>query len=290
MQAVVVAVVTAILSLMIFPLGYLSSAAVALVVLRVGVISGLKVAAIATLISGIMAMLLMHNPWIGAGFLLLMWLPVIALAVYLRKHADLKGALYRAAVLGCMVVTALFMVLDDPVAWWNNILTQLFTEAFKGIEGSAKSITDLSNELAPIMTGLIAVAFVVQTTGSLLLARWWQATLFNPGGFRDEFQQLRFDKGFMLITMLLITVASVTDGVLSLYLIGLFMICAFILMLQGLAIVHAVVRGVKAHHIWLVLLYGMMVIAMPQTAITLAVAALVDNWFDIRAYIEGRKV
>ncbi|EEF23190.1 conserved hypothetical protein, partial [Ricinus communis] len=49
--------------------------------------------------------------------------------------------------------------------------------------------------IAPLVTtqvsGLLGFGAVASTTAALLLARWWQAMLYNPGGFRGEFHQLR---------------------------------------------------------------------------------------------------
>jgi hypothetical protein len=39
----------------------------------------------------------------------------------------------------------------------------------------------------PLVLGLVGVILAVGCVMSLLLARWWQSAVYNPGGFQEEF-------------------------------------------------------------------------------------------------------
>ncbi len=290
MQAVVVTVVTAILSLIIFPLGYISAAAVALVTLRIGVTKGVKVAVIAAIVSSVLTMLIMQSPWMGIAFFMLLWLPVIVLAAYLRRSMSLMGMLQRGVAMAVVIIAGFYLITDNPVLWWNQVLSEMINGMSTEMGVAANTFAGVSDELAPIMTGIVALAFLIQTIGSLLLARAWQAGLYNPGGFGEEFRQLKMGKRFALLTSLLFFVALMLKGDLGVFILSLVIVAIFPLILQGMAIVHAIVKITAAHRFWLYLLYGMLMMTLPQTAITLAAAGFIDNWFDFRAFAQGKKV
>ena len=63
-----------------------------------------------------------------------------------------------------------------------------------------------------------------------------------------------------------------------------------LLLLQGLAVVHAVVARSGASVGWLVAVYVMLAlpVVMAQTALVLAVAGLVDNWMNFRTFFGSK--
>src|SRR3990172_12174890 len=48
--------------------------------------------------------------------------------------------------------------------------------------------------MAPWMNAATNAGLVVSLVTSLFCARWWQASMFQPGGFRQEFQALHLPK------------------------------------------------------------------------------------------------
>src|SRR5690606_20902856 len=85
----------------------------------------------------------------------------------------------------------------------------------------------------------------------LLLARYWQAALYNPGGFGVEFRALRYPAG---VTTLLVAVA-VGLIVFGLQLRTWSMICVIPLTFAGLALIHARVAVRGGGSTWLVIFY-----------------------------------
>jgi hypothetical protein len=116
----------------------------------------------------------------------------------------------------------------------------------------------------------------------LLLARWWQSMLFNPGGFRAEFHALQLGKPLALGALVLALVSLLlADGIGALAR-DLVMVVLLLYMLQGLAIAHALVAARGASVWWLVAIYGLLAIALPQVIMVLAVAGLMDTWMNLR--------
>ena len=114
---------------------------------------------------------------------------------------------------------------------------------------------------------------------NVLLARWWQALLYNAGGFAREFQSLRLGRGLAAATIVMALVALAGGVSLAsdiLYILGA---CYF---LQGMAVMHALSKQVTIHRLWTVSLYVLLVL-MPQMMLLVALLGLLDSWADFRA-------
>ena len=106
--------------------------------------------------------------------------------------------------------------------------------------------------------------------------------LFNPGGFRDEFYQLQLGKVAALVSLALMAVSLVPLGELA-HAAGEMMIVVLSLyMIQGFALAHAIVAKRKMHVAWLVALYVIPFILLPQLIAAIAILGLIDSWANFR--------
>mgnify|MGYP007113695048 CR=1 FL=1 len=100
-------------------------------------------------------------------------------------------SLQAALAIGLVVIALAYLQLGQPETEWQSLL-QPFGEALKESEVlDADQADQLIEVLAGWMTGVLAAGMFLQLVFGLLLGRWWQALLYNPGGFRSEFHQLR---------------------------------------------------------------------------------------------------
>ncbi len=279
-EAVFVTAVTALLSLLFFPLSYISAATVGLVTLHIGTRQGLVVAAISAAIMAVLAQLLVGSYLPAMVYLLLLWLPLWWIANRLRSDKGLSLSLLLSAVFGLLLIAGFYLVVDDPAAWWQGMLEESFRIIFQDVnEVDSSQIREMVGQIANLMTGMMAVAFLLHLLGSLFLARWWQAMLHNPGGFGKEFREIQLGRVAAGVTLGLLIVEFTMGGTI---LTDLLMVMGLLFMLQGIALVHGLVYNLKAHQGWLIGQYILLTIAMPQTVMTLALAGLVDNWVNFR--------
>jgi len=115
-----------------------------------------------------------------------------------------------------------------------------------------------------------ALAFIV----ALMVARHYQAMLYNPGGFKAEFHALRPDPRVTLALFALVVgglagVAGLEDWVTLLCLVPI---------LTGLSVIHAMVADRQAGGVWLVLAY-LALLFMPPVIVMLGFA---DSVVDFR--------
>ncbi|MGK0442630.1 MAG: hypothetical protein ACJA0N_002445, partial [Pseudohongiellaceae bacterium] len=143
------------------------------------------------------------------GFYILLWalLPAIVMAVVgdTGPLATTLGAAMLAAVLRATTSWPLVLV----AAVLSGILTGLallvFGQAYieEILRFVSEFFTQIQNQAAagqpvklPMPTeaqilGLLGLGNAITVTLCLILARWWQSMLYNPGGFSQEFHKLR---------------------------------------------------------------------------------------------------
>lgn len=283
LPAVLIVVATMFVSLLLPPVLLLSGAALALVTLRRGPYEGALILGAASVAAFVLGWLLFGHPGPLAGVLPGFWLPVWGLAAVLRATVSLAAAFAVAAGLGWLVVTGFYALLDDPADWWQGWLAELLKPAFEqaGAGGDAVQALDrLIAWVAPLMPGMIAANVVFSALVALLIGRWWQARLYNPGGFRSEFHGLRLGRGLALLTIVT-GAAAFASGALWLQCLALPL--AVIWLLQGLAVLHglALLRGWSP---WaLVLVYVLLLLLLPQAVALLCLLGLIDTWMNLRA-------
>lgn len=281
MQAILVVVVSALLSLILPPLSYLSGAAVALVTLRVGKQQGLLLVLWAVLVVAVAGLLLFNNPMAALAFAFALWLPVWAMAASLRRTARPARSIVLAAVYGLMAVVAFHLSVVDTTQWWFGLLRDALSATLDQLAEAERAQMLLNLEgIAGLMTGVSGAALSASLIGSLVLGRWWQAVLYNPGGFGDEFRRISLGRGVALAALLLAVAALLLPS--QTLLRDLMMVALVPLALQGLAVVHALVKLRGAAGAWLVALYVLAFIATGHMALLLALIGTVDNWLDFR--------
>ena len=286
-QAVMLALLFAVLSLVMLPLIFFSSAILALTTLRKGVVEGVVI----LLALGCIPLLLLSfgKPYyvLSYGFAIL-WVSILVFAYILRTSRSLALTILSALALGFLLLTGHYLYIDDPVTYWREIL-EVFTRPLE--DNNMMAPSDRASQIttfAKWMPGLVISSFLLQSIISIFIARWWQAILYNPGGFRIEFHQLRLPRILAIFTLLVtipVLLMSIFGSVDNLNFLG--NVAAILLMtawfLHGLALAHNVTSLVGANVAWLVGMYTLIVLATPQMMMVLAVAGLADVWFDFRA-------
>ena len=169
--------------------GWISAAAIALVTLRKGTASGGWLVLWAMLPAAIVAAM---SGDMGSVMLLLV---AFCLSVILRETVSLPLALIASvplAMLGGLALIALNgPFLEDLVATFNEALRQLEQDMTSEQQGEL-AFTSLA---VPQVGALLAIGNTVVAVLAVLLGRYWQALLYNPGGFGQEFRALRLPQG-----------------------------------------------------------------------------------------------
>jgi hypothetical protein len=277
------------LSLIIPFIGILGSACAGLVFLRQGTFAGVKTLFLSTLAIALLMLVIIGNPLPAVGVLLVLWLPIAVLGLVLHKTRSLVFTTQLAIGFGLFVVLIQYIALGDPALFWREYLQPLgerFLES--GLLEQAQS-EQLVAQLSVVMCGVVAVVYMLQLLSSLFLARWWQAVLYNPGGFSNEFHQLRVHQlvGAVGALALLLLLLPGEHAPAALNCVGA--VFLGVMFIQGLAVAHGVFKGMDSAQLWLVLVYLLLIVFMPQMVMVLTSIGLLDVWIDFRARFRQRQ-
>ncbi|CDF86556.1 hypothetical protein PKB_5243 [Pseudomonas knackmussii B13] len=270
MQATLVVVLAAVLQ----PFFWLGAAAGSLVLLRRGAGDALGIL--------VWALLPALAWWyLGDPSVTLVLLGSAVLAKVLRTSMSWNRVMLASVVLGVFYVLLLSTVSAGLVTGlaeaFRSVLPQVLSEA----KLSADQQAELQAGLVPAVTGLLAASLQVISLLCLMLARYWQAALYNPQGFGREFRALRLSAP-VAVSLLL--------GVLVVPLLGpqaavLAPLCAVPLLFAGLALGHGLVALKRLPGFWLVLMYGLAL----MLGNVICLVAVVDSLFDFRGRLVRRQ-
>ena len=252
----------AVLLLGLVPLAnFLSPVIVGLVMLRKGTREAAYVLAWAILPIGAWAM-------VGDPVPLIMLIGTSGLAYLLRETESWEFTLLAAIVIG--VCVELYLRLQPAV----------LDAAFLQLDAllAANSVQEFQPEqFREVLISIIGAVYMFLAIVLLMLARWMQAALYNPGGFKKEFHGLRIERNVALLLLGLMLLANF--GVLVPPSSVLYLILP--LMFSGLALIHSVVAWKKLSTMWLTALYAFLM--LPVVAQLLVLLALIDSWYNFRA-------
>ncbi|WP_019625606.1 hypothetical protein [Thioalkalivibrio sp. ALJT] len=264
------------------PVAFLGSALVALVGLRIGLGQALLVTVLAALGLGVAMFFLTPGAPLFAGVLagVVQWAPVALLAELLRRTISWRLTLQAGAGLAGLGVVLVHLVVPDLEAAWAEAGMVLLGPL---MEGSATGVQELEAGLrraAPYLTGLMAGIVLLSMALGLLLGRYWQALLYNPGAFGEEIRALQFGRGASAATLVLAGIGHLGPIPLA---TELAFILAILFFLQGIALMHALTFRQGMSSFWLVGMYVLLALALPQMFLLLATIGVIDAWADIRS-------
>lgn len=204
---------------------------------------------------------------------------------------------------------ALAAVLRTSVSWSYSLIASLVIGVICGsmlqwlapeviqalVEAGGKLIADANMEqlkqldqaqidlfLEQLMISMSSAAHVVFMLMGLMLARYWQSALYNPGGFQQEFHALRIPGQ---LAMALIAVVML-GGSISPAVSGWLPLITVPFAVSGLALAHGLVGKRGLGRGWIVGLYVLLVMAMPYMYTVLVIAAVIDSLADFRSRAE----
>lgn len=279
-QAALVAASMAMLGLLLPPVAWLSGAAVALVTLVNGHRNGLLVTAIAGIGTAVLAGLILSLPELAIYYILLVWLPVVMVAVVLRQTVSLVLSLQLIAGVSLLGIIVLYLFFPDFGEIWRSSLNMMADDLIANSNGTldTEQLQQIIDQVIRILPGFFASSFMIGTMLSLYVARWWQAAIYNPGGFGKEFRAINLGKATALIALAI----AITASIINADIFNAMVLVVFALYLnQGVAVLHAVFAARQLNAVWLFMIYLFMFF-IPHTVVLLALAGLADTWIDFR--------
>ena len=241
------------------------------------------------------------------GTLLFLW---VSLALVLLQQSGSENPLLTAVSIVSLGIMVLAAEVHRVMASWQWTLLVIVLVAVISAQGFAllmgSSVTslvataqDLLNAVKnqgqdaqlsialseSMLLGLVATILAIGSMMSLMLARWWQAGIQNPGGFQKEFHGFSIDAKIAVILIVILVVGQFFSQSAQIWVD----IAALPLIIAGIALVHFAVKLFGQGRQWLAFLYvGMIMVGKPVTLL-LVVLGLTDSLIDLRSRLEGYK-
>tara|TARA_B110000046_G_C13023867_1_gene412668 strand:- start:5744 stop:6583 length:840 start_codon:yes stop_codon:yes gene_type:complete len=241
------------------------------------------------------------------GVIVSLWAVLPLIGTYYLSEGNQLLTLVSVAALFLMVVSANVLRVSGSWQWTmmvSVVIGVVTAISFGGLFAAAidafvQDVADVFGQIvkeqelqeAPFVPGrqfilgLLAWMLTLSAIVSLLVSRWWQALLYNPGGFQQEFHALRLDSRFALILL-----AAVITG---LYLPSEYrpwlQLSSVPLMICGLALIHHSVKFLNVGGQWLALLYFGLVFTGSATAILLVSLGFADSILNLRSRLTAFK-
>ena len=197
---------------------------------------------------------------------------------FLRLTISWSLTLMAMTIASALSALCVYLIVPDITAEVSAFFERLMSPAnTEDNEAGIESIDSLLLWSAQKTIGLIAFWVSVSVLTGLLVARWWQAMLYNPGGFRDEFYRLRLSPSVASFCFVA-TVFCLLGGEDYRFWGFLF---GFPLLISGLGLVHCALGKYKVGVGAVVALYIALIMVAPLGLI-LSLVGFSDVWLDYR--------
>jgi len=258
---------------------WLSAAAGSLVLLRRGS-DALSVLGVG-LLSALVSWYFLKDPTT-----LLVLLGASGLALILRAGHTWNRVLLCSVAVGLLSAVSLGTVFSSLIESLAQTFEDVLPLAMGGVYEtlSADEKAFFTGLATPLTIISIAASLQVFSVLCLMLGRYWQASLYNPGGFGREFRAIRFPKNVALSLLAVMFVAPFF-GAQTLILLPL---CSVPLVFAGLALVHGLVAQKRLAAFWLVGMYVTLLPFMHLLGPLLVVLAIVDSLIDFRGRMASK--
>ena len=259
---------------------WLGAAAGCLVLLRRGLQDAVGVLAL-----GLLAALIW---WLQLGEpkVLLVLLGSSSLALVLRASESWVRTLLVSVALGLVYSVMLGAAFRPQIEALAQEIVKILPLALGDLYQhlSVDERARFASLIAPVLTGLIAALLQVVSVLSLILGRYWQALLYNPGGFGREFRSIRIPAGPAMLLLACMLVGPNFGPQMAM----LTPLCSVPLVFAGLALMHGLVKAGKLGKFWLVGMYVTLVLFMQLIYPLLVVLAIVDGLIDFRGRLASK--
>lgn len=279
----IVASTLALVSLVMPPVSIVSSASVALVTLRRGATEGLIVLSCSTAVAGVLGFFLLGNYQFVLLYGMVLWVPVWLISIILREGRYLSLAIEIAVLLGVLGVIGFYLYNPELATMWKTILLQTVPPNAPVVD-----IQHTLDVLSHYMTGIVAAASVFGLLFGLFMGRWWQALLYNPGGFRQEFLSLNTHPRLAIGSIVVVIIALLSSGAVSEIswniAILLFVLYTFI----GTSVLHTLFASMKMGR-FIVPMFYVTLFLIPHAMLPVALVGLSDTWMNLRNKISNQQ-
>jgi hypothetical protein len=260
----------------------LSCAVLALVALQRGATAGWRAGTMALALLAVVGWVAGTHPAAAVLSALTIWAPTLAVTQLLVSSGSLSSAA-RVATAGALVLAGSWALMapvqGDP---WLGLVVEMVTPI------ASQTGTDpvaLAEHLLMLLPGIIAASLLVLSLSGLFLAMWLHAGMAHPGAFGEAFRALQLGPGVGLVAAVVVVAALMAAHPAAL---SAALPLGAALLIQGIAVMHGMVRTRGMHRAWLFAGWVTLVLLSPWSMMGFAFYGLIDTLTDLRRRAAGK--
>lgn len=207
-------------------------------------------------------------------------------AIVLRRYGNWNLVIEIAMFSGIAMVAVVHLFYPDIQSWWSSLVTGYMNKTLNqlAIDGAVipddtrASLMATTAQFADYATGMLVASLLFNALLQLVLARWWQAVIFNPGGLRKELHQIRLSYLSAMIFVAAIGLAVIGNAFgFDVMPVIIAAFCA-----AGLSLIHRMLLPNKNSWFWLTLVYLGLIFLSQVGIVAVSILGLFDSLFDFR--------
>ncbi len=206
------------------------------------------------------------------------FLNILLVCGILRYRGDWEMALVSLVITSIILMGSLLLIFQQDFEVLVQRLKEVFEEASR--QTNIESLKIEKSSIAVFTTWTI----VLNTFLGVVIARWWQSIIFNPGGFKEEFQGIRLNRKLLILIFSILVLSSAIFNQYS----NWAYLSIFPLVVGGLSLFHWLVNKKNLGKVPIIFTYVFMVLFTPFVILILALLGTVDCFYNVRQKLRAK--
>jgi len=206
------------------------------------------------------------------------FLNVLLVCGILRYRGDWEMTLVSLVIISVILMGSLLLIFQQDFEVLVQRLIEVFEEASR--QTNIESLKIEKSSIAVFTTWTI----VLNTFLGVTIARWWQSIIFNPGGFKKEFQGIRLNRKLLILISSILILSSAIFNQYS----NWAYLSIFPLVIGGLSLFHWLVNEKHLGKVPIIFTYVFMVLFTPFVILILALLGTVDSFYNVRQKLRAK--
>ena len=206
------------------------------------------------------------------------FLNILLVCGVLRYRGDWEMSLVSLVIISIILMGSLLLIFQQDFEVLVQRLIEVFEEASR--QTNIESLKIEKSSIAVFTTWTI----VLNTFLGVAIARWWQSIIFNPGGFKKEFQGIRLNRKLLILIFSILILSSAIFNQYS----NWAYLSIFPLVVGGLSLFHWLVNEKHLGKVPIIFTYVFMVLFTPFVILILALLGTVDSFYNVRQKLRAK--
>lgn len=253
---------------------FIGPAAIGLVSLSKGVMQGFWVFMWVTLPLVLMHYVSADNPLLVAVSIASLGLMVVTASIH-KTLADWQWTILTAVAVSAVIALSCGLLMEAHI---ETLMAQVEVFLTEIGDGQNQAVIPIAITQS-LLLGLIAMVLSAGSIISLMISRWWQSLIHNPGGFQMEFHSFKIESKIVVLLVIAIVAGMLLPKDYQYWT----QLVALPLFLAGVAAIHFAVKLFDLGGHWLALLYVALLLFGATVAVFILGLATADSFLDLRS-------